>query len=92
MRSSSIGVGPKCTSGCPLKNRKGDDAGGGDEKAVYTGATQPQAEEHQEPPGAGRGRGGVLCLLTPSCQNYTRVNSVLSQDVRGNLLHSPRDP
>lgn len=28
MRSSSIGVGPKCTSGCPLKNRKGDDAGG----------------------------------------------------------------
>lgn len=53
MRSSSIGVGPKSTGGCPLRNRKGDNAGGGDGKAddgsdAATGRGTPGATRRWE--------------------------------------------
>lgn len=62
MRSSSIGVGPKTTGGCPLRNRKGDDTGGGDGKAVYTGAKQPQARNARSHQALGEaGEEGSAC-------------------------------
>lgn len=67
-------MGPKSNHKCPLKEEEDDLTGrrGGAEKKVEAepGVTVARAEQCQQPPEAGRGRGGSLLQPSKGAQPF----------------------